>query len=60
MTLKASMLPSAYEGEIECFVNWVSPAGEDAMPQAGETVAGGDEYLYLRVRKRPVLVFAYS
>ena len=54
------MLPSAYEGEIECFVNWVSPAGEDAMPQAGETVAGGDEYLYLRVRKRPVLVFAYS
>ena len=57
MTLKASLLPSAYEGEIECLVKWLSPTAEEALPHSGEVSAIAEEYLYLRVKKKPVLVF---
>ncbi len=53
MTLKASIMPSAYEGEIECLVNWIQLAGDET--QAGELLVGNDEYLYLRIKKQPVL-----
>ncbi len=56
MTLKASLLPSAYEGEIECQVNWMLPEGDDAPPQSGEAPTASEEFLYLRIKKHPVIV----
>lgn len=58
MTLKASLMPSSYEGEIECLVNWIQPTADD--PQAGEAMSGSDEYLYLRIKKKPVLREIYK
>jgi hypothetical protein len=56
MTLKGSLLPSAYEGEIECLVSWVPHIIDETVPQAGEVTVIGDEFLYLRVKKRSKIV----
>jgi len=48
MTLKASNAPSGYEGEIDCAINW-------AQKDPSEKVSVGDQFLYLRIKKRPML-----
>ena len=54
MTLKSSLMPSAYEGEIECLLNWGQWGGASEV-QAGESTGGSEEFLYLRIKKKPVL-----
>lgn len=48
MTLKASTTPSGYEGEIDCTVAWI-------QDDPSEKVPSGDQFLYLRIKKRPML-----
>lgn len=55
MTLKASAMPSAYEGEIECSISWQQNQGDEASPQVVDTAAV-DENLFLRIKKRPIIV----
>lgn len=56
MTLKASPMPSAYEGEIECAISWQPDHGEDASAQPTEVAPTIDGYLFLRIKKKPVIV----
>lgn len=57
MTLKASPMPSAYEGEIECAISWQNDHGDEATPQAAPDVTPTiDQNLFLRIKKSPVIV----
>lgn len=48
MTLKASNAPSGYEGEMACTINWL-------QEESGEKIPTGEQYLYLRIKKQPML-----
>lgn len=59
LTLKASQLPSSYEGELECQISWLGASGEEGGYQSGDPTGITDESLFLRIKKKAVVVFGY-
>jgi hypothetical protein len=48
LTLISNILPSIYEGEIECKINWVEQSNSERELQ--------DETLFLRIKKKSQLL----